>query len=149
MHACLRYGEAGNGEAGDEVGLEEREGVAGRPVQDGEQVLDRHEPLRPQRLPLERPERVVGEEGLLHPRLHLARRALRRRRRHLVHRHPRNLRRRRRHWSRRRSSKRPAALIIAIAVTTSTTTTTTIATVGTSHAHHDVMCEREEVIPYK
>ena len=37
--ACLRNGEAGNGETGDEVGLEEREGVARHPVEDGEEVL--------------------------------------------------------------------------------------------------------------
>ncbi|BAS91377.1 Os04g0652450 [Oryza sativa Japonica Group] len=75
---------AGDGEAGDEVGFEEGEGVAGHPVEDREQVLHRHDPLGRQRLPLEPAERVVGEEGLLHPRLQLARRALRRRRRHLV-----------------------------------------------------------------
>jgi hypothetical protein len=117
--ACLRNGEAGNGEAGDEVGLEERQGVARHPVQDGEEVPDRHEPLRPRRLPLERPERVVGEEGLLHPHLHLARRAPRRRRRHLVHCHRRDLR------LRRHASVQPA-LAVVIASTT----------VGASHAHH-------------
>jgi hypothetical protein len=63
---ALRDGEAGNGDAGDEVGLEGAERVGGRPLQEREEVPERSRRAPPgAALPHHGPERVVREEGLL------------------------------------------------------------------------------------
>lgn len=100
--ACLRDGEAGNGEAGDDVGAEEAEAVVGAPMEDGEEVLQReHQPPRG-RLVLELVERVVGEEHLRQPLPQRLRRRPPLRHRHLVQLHRRRRRHRRRLAPRRR-----------------------------------------------
>ncbi|BAS96116.1 Os06g0143750, partial [Oryza sativa Japonica Group] len=101
LRACLRDGEAGNGEAGDDVGAEEAEAVVGAPMEDGEEVLQReHQPPRG-RLVLELVERVVGEEHLRQPLPQRLRRRPPLRHRHLV-----QLRRRRRRHRRRLAPRR-------------------------------------------
>lgn len=64
--ADLRYAEAGDGEPGDKVPLELAEGVVPAPVQHREDVLQAEPQLLGPRLVLVLPQRVVGEEGLLH-----------------------------------------------------------------------------------
>ena len=62
---ALRDGEAGNGDAGDEVRLEGAQRVGRRPLQDREEVAERrHRAPSGPVLPHHRAERVVGEEGL-------------------------------------------------------------------------------------
>ncbi|KAG6504228.1 hypothetical protein ZIOFF_036559 [Zingiber officinale] len=88
---ALGDGEAGNGDAGDEVRLEEGEGVGGSPVKDGEEVLDAEHEFPPRRLVAELPERVVREERLLQVRPEGVQERPHRRNRHT----PRELRHRR------------------------------------------------------
>lgn len=62
---ALRDGKAGDGDSGDEVGLEEVEGVAGGPLEDGDEVLQGEDEGSGGWLVLELLEGVVGEEGFL------------------------------------------------------------------------------------
>lgn len=80
----LRYAEAGDGEAGDQVPLELAEGVAPAPVQHREEVHQAEPQLLGPRLVLVLPQRVVGEERLLHPLGKLGKDALGRREPDLV-----------------------------------------------------------------
>ena len=62
----LWYAEAGNGEPGDEVALELAEGVVPAPVEHGEDMLQAEPYLLGSGQVLVLPQRVVGEERLLH-----------------------------------------------------------------------------------
>lgn len=62
--AYLRDRQASNGEAGDDVGLEEGETVSGAPLEDGEEVLEGQSQLPEGGLSSELVEGVVGEEDL-------------------------------------------------------------------------------------
>jgi hypothetical protein len=63
---ALRDGEAGDGDAGDEVGLEGGQRVGRRPLEEREEVAQRgHGPPPGPALPHHPAERVVREEGLL------------------------------------------------------------------------------------
>lgn len=76
---ALRNGEAGDGDAGEEIVLEEGEGVGGEPSQYRDEILKGlHRPTTQRRLRLELLERVVGEEGLLQLRTEYAHEASRR-----------------------------------------------------------------------
>jgi hypothetical protein len=80
----LGYGEAGNGEPGDDVGAEEPRAVLRPPLEDGEEVVQRqHQPPR-RRLVLELVQRVVGEEHLRQALPQRLGRRARLRQRHLV-----------------------------------------------------------------
>ncbi|BAS82416.1 Os03g0161302, partial [Oryza sativa Japonica Group] len=82
---ALGDGEAGNGDAGDEVGLEGAEGVRRRPLHEREHVPERRRRAPPApALPPHHPERVVRQECLLHVPPQRLQERLRRR-----HRHPR------------------------------------------------------------
>jgi len=81
---ALGDGQAGDGEPGDEIGLEQRQRVVGSPGEDGEQVLKREGPFGLGRHPLEMAKGVVGEKRLLEPQLQLVRGAPRGREHHLV-----------------------------------------------------------------
>lgn len=58
----LRNGEAGNGEAGDEIRAEKGEVVGWGPLENGEEILKREDEPFEGGLVLETVERVVGEE---------------------------------------------------------------------------------------
>lgn len=58
----LRNGEAGNGEAGDEIRAEKGEVVVWSPLENGEEILKCEDELFEGGLVLETVERVVGEE---------------------------------------------------------------------------------------
>lgn len=82
---ALRDGEAGDGDAGDEVRLEGAEPVGRDPFQEREEVAERgHGAPAEAALPDHGPERVVGEEGLLEVRPERVQERPR-----LRHRHPR------------------------------------------------------------
>jgi hypothetical protein len=86
---ALRDGEAGDGDAGDEVGLEGAQRVRRRPLEEREEVAQRGQrPPRGPALPHHGAERVVREEGLLEVRPESVQERPRRR-----HRHPRPRRR--------------------------------------------------------
>ncbi|BAT10884.1 Os10g0420332, partial [Oryza sativa Japonica Group] len=88
---ALRHGEAGDGDAGDDVGPERGERVRRQPLQEREHVPERGEGAPPAALPRHRPERVVGEERLHQVAPDRPQQRLRRR-----HWHPRRRRSRRR-----------------------------------------------------
>lgn len=62
----LGDGEAGDGDPGDEIGLEELESVARAPLKDGQDILESEDEFSGGWLVLELPQRVVREESLLH-----------------------------------------------------------------------------------
>lgn len=74
----LRDGEAGYGDAGNEVGLQELEGVARTPFENGKKVLKSQYDFPRSRLVLELTEWIVGEECLFQRRLERFRERLRR-----------------------------------------------------------------------
>nr|GLL43677.1 Os06g0143750 [Ipomoea trifida] len=78
----LRDGEAGDGDSGDHVGLEGLESVARGPLEYGDEVLHPQHQFPGERLVLELPEWVVGEEGFFHGGFHHLVERLRRRRLH-------------------------------------------------------------------
>jgi len=75
----LWYAEAGNGEPGDEVALELAEGVVPAPVEHGEDMLQAEPYLLGSGQVLVLPQRIVGEERLLHRVGELGKKALLRR----------------------------------------------------------------------
>nr|GMD81742.1 Os06g0143750 [Ipomoea batatas] len=78
----MRDGEAGDGDSGDDVGLEGLESVARGPLEYGDEVLHPQHQFPGERLVLELPEWVVGEEGFFHCGFHHLVERLRRRRLH-------------------------------------------------------------------
>lgn len=82
---ALRDGEAGDGEAGEEVGEEEAKIVSGKPFEDGDEVLYAFlESTNGSVFILELPQGVVWKKGFFHPRLQLRHEPPRRREAHRV-----------------------------------------------------------------